>query len=268
VNAHSAAATRYAPGVIQAQDHDDVGTHRSTGMLRIVGRHTVTPKMLRLTAAVDSPHLPFDPACPNQVLRLSPPAQLPDGVTSGARPPSRTYTIRRYDDASGTLDIDVALHGDGPFVRWASAAQPGDTIAFTGPRPHAVPAFDGDAVLMVSDETGLPAVASLLESAPSGLPIHVFVEVAEATEEQALPTDAQATVAWLHRDGAPAGTTGALERAGRALDWPDGRVEVWVAGETSEVRTVRRLFATERGVARPDIHAYGYWRLGRSGSPG
>jgi NADPH-dependent ferric siderophore reductase len=223
--------------------------------------------MLRLTAAIEEPHLAFDPACPNQVLRLSPPAEIPHGATSGARPPSRTYTIRRYDRASGELDIDVVLHGDGPFVRWASAARPGDTIAFTGPRPHAVPSFSGDALVMVSDETGLPAVAALLEVAPSGLPVYAFIEIADAAEEQPVTTEADVNVRWLHREGAAAGTVGALERAVRNLDWPGGRVEVWVAGETSEVRAVRRFAAVERGVARADIHAYGYWRLGRSGSP-
>ncbi len=223
--------------------------------------------MLRLTGEIDVEHLPVDPSCPNQVLRLSPPADLAATATSGARPPSRTYTIRRYDEPSGRLDIDVVLHGDGPFVRWATAAEPGDTIPFTGPRPHAVPSFDGDALVMASDETGLPAVASLLEAAQAGLAVHAFVEVADAAEEQPIDTGADLDVRWLHRDGASAGTTGALERSVQELTWPDGRVVVWVAGETSQVRTIRRFAAAERGVARSDIHAYGYWRLGRSGSP-
>jgi NADPH-dependent ferric siderophore reductase len=243
-----------------------VETPTSNGLLRVIGSELVTPKMLRLGVVVDSPHLPLDPACPNQVLRLSPPAEIPEGVTSGARPPSRTYTIRRYDEASGRLEIDVVLHGEGPFVRWARAADAGDTIAFTGPRPHAVPSFGGDALVMGSDETGLPAVAALLESAPSGLPIYAFIEIADEAEEQPLPTHAALTLQWLHRDGAPAGTTGALETSLRSLHWPAGRVEVWVAGETTEVRAIRRL-AGERGVARQDLHAYGYWRRGRAGSP-
>lgn len=253
--------------VMEAQRLSGVETQRSNGLLRVVDSVMLTPRMLRLTAAVDVAHLPFDPSCPNQVLRLMPPVDVVVGGTSGARPPSRTYTIRRYDDASARVDIDVVLHGDGPFVHWALAAGPGDTIGFTGPRPHAVPSFDSDALVMVSDETGLPAVAALLEVTPAGLPAHAFVEVADAAEEQSLPSGGDLRLRWLHRDGAPAGTTGALEGAVRELRWPSGRIEVWVAGETSEVRAVRRFAATERGVARRDIHAYGYWRLGRSGSP-
>ncbi|WP_162450404.1 SIP domain-containing protein [Phytoactinopolyspora mesophila] len=243
-------------------------THTPNGLLRLIDSERVTPTMLRLAFVVDSPHLPFELSCPNQVLRLSPPAELPDGATSGARPPSRTYTIRRYDAVSGRLEVDVVLHGEGPFVRWALAADKHDTIAFTGPRPHAVPSFDADALIMVSDETGLPAAASLLEAAPAGLPVHAFIEIADAAEEQQLTTAAELSLRWLHRDGAPAGTTVSLENAVRSMDWPAGRVELWVAGETTEVRAVRRFAASERGVARPDIHAYGYWRRGRAGSPG
>ncbi|WP_162606443.1 siderophore-interacting protein [Jiangella asiatica] len=239
----------------------------STGRLRVVGSAAVTPAMLRLTLAIDAPHLPLDPSCPNLVLRLSPPADVDTGGTSGARPPSRTYTIRRLDAAAGTVDIDVVLHGDGLFVRWARDARPGDTIDFTGPRPHAVPSFEADALVMLSDETGLPAVAAILEAASPGLPVLAVVEVPDAGEEQVVESPAVVDLRWLHRDRTPAGTTGGLERAARSLPWPAGAVDVWVAGETSEVRAVRRFAAAERGVARDRLHAFGYWRRGRAGSP-
>lgn len=224
--------------------------------------------MLRVRAVVEQSHLPFDPGCPNQVLRLSPPVPIDTGPTNGARPPSRTYTVRRYDPESAQVDLDVVLHGDGPFVRWAESAKPGDTISFTGPRPHAVPSFDADAVVMASDETGLPALAALLEAAPAGLPVIACLEVADAAEEQEFATAAELTVHWRHRDGAPAGTTGVLGDALRSLDWPSGDVQLWVAGETSEVRAIRRFAASDRGVPRGSIHAYGYWRRGRADAEG
>ena len=241
----------------------------SVGRLRVTASTPLTPAMLRLTVAVDEPHLPLDPSGPNQVLRLSPPD--PDAgalATSGARPASRTYTVRRADPGSGLLDIDVALHGDGLFVRWACAAAPGDLLDFTGPRPHAVPSFEADAVVMATDETGLPALAAVVEAAPSGLAVHAVVEVPDAAEEQPLVSAADLRVTWLHRDGAAAGTTGALERAIRSLDWPAGAVDVWIAGEAGEVRAARRFAQIERGVERERLHAFGYWRLGRAGSPG
>ncbi|TDC53742.1 siderophore-interacting protein [Jiangella ureilytica] len=246
-------------------------TRGPSGRLRITELTPLTPAMLRLTAAVEQPHLPLDPDCPNQVLRLSPPgpdtAAASAVATSGARPASRTYTIRRADPASGLIDIDVALHGDGLFVRWVRGAAPGDLLDFTGPRPHAVPSFDADAVVMAADETGLPALAAVVEAAPAGLAVHAVVEVPDAAEEQQLTSPADLRVTWLHRDGAPAGTTGALERAVRSLPWPEGAVDVWIAGEAGEVRAIRRVAVAERDVERRRIHAFGYWRLGRAGSP-
>jgi NADPH-dependent ferric siderophore reductase len=240
----------------------------SAGRLRVAALTPLTPAMVRLTVAVEEPHLPLDPDCPNQVLRLSPPD--PDAAavaTSGARPASRTYTIRRADPGSGLIDVDVALHGDGLFVRWVRGAAPGDLLDFTGPRPHAVPSFEADAVVMATDETGLPALAAVAEAAPAGLAVHAVVEVPDAAEEQPLTSPADLRVTWLHRDGAPAGTTGGLERAVRSLPWPAGAVDVWVAGEASEVRAIRRVAVAERDVERRRIHAFGYWRLGRAGSP-
>ncbi|TDD67296.1 siderophore-interacting protein [Jiangella aurantiaca] len=241
----------------------------SAGRLRVTSVEPLTPAMLRLTVEVEQPHLPLDPSCPNQVLRLSPVgAEADAGALSGARPASRTYTIRRADPASGLIDLDVVLHGDGLFVRWARSAAPGDALDFTGPRPHAVPSLAADAVIMAADETGLPALAAVAEAAPAGLPVHAVIEVADAAEEQPLASSADLRVTWLHRDGAPAGTTGALERAVRSLPWPGGAVDVWVAGEAGEVRAIRRFASNERGVERDRLHAFGYWRLGRAGSPG
>ena len=244
-------------------------TRGTSGRLRVTEVTPLTPAMLRLTVAVEEPHLPPDPSCPNQVLRLSPPAPSGAGTDplTGARPASRTYTIRRADPATGLLDLDVVLHGDGLFVRWARSAAPGDALDFTGPRPHAVPSFAAGAVVMATDETGLPALAAIAEAAPADLPIHAVVEVADAAEEQPLRSAADLQISWRHRDGAAAGTTGALEHAVRALPWPAGAVDVWVAGEAGEVRSIRRFAAAERGVPRERLHAFGYWRRGRAGSP-
>lgn len=246
----------------------------TTGRLRVTAVAPLTPAMLRLTAEIEEPHLPLDPSCPNQVLRLSPPAGRADyaGTTgalalSAARPASRTYTIRRSDPVTGQIDLDVVLHGDGLFAGWARSARPGDALDFTGPRPHAVPSFTADGVIMAADETGLPALAAVAEAAPAGLPVHAVVEVADAAEEQPLLSAADLRVTWLHRDGARSGTTGALERTARSLPWPGGAVDVWVAGEAGEVRAIRRFASIERGVERDRLHAFGYWRLGRAGSP-
>ena len=44
--------------------------------------------------------------------------------------------------------------------------------------------------------------------------------------------------------------------------WPGGRVGAFVHGEAGAVKEVRRHLRLERGVARADLSASGYWRIG------
>lgn len=46
----------------------------------------------------------------------------------------------------------------------------------------------------------------------------------------------------------------------RAEPLPAGRPYVWLAGEASAVRGLRRHLVEERGVDRRSVHFTGYWR--------
>ena len=48
-------------------------------------------------------------------------------------PVVRTYTPRRFDQASGTLEVQFVLHGDGAASEWAERATAGDQLAIGGP---------------------------------------------------------------------------------------------------------------------------------------
>ena len=135
---------------------------------------------------------------------------LPDAQ----RPPMRTYTIRDLRPASAEVDVEFVLHGDnGPASRWAMQARPGDRLAMTAP----VAATDAAPVgfewkpprgvrriLVVADETALPAAAGILEelATRSDRPlIQALFEVPKGGDEQTLTPTAQ--VRWLPRDAAP-----------------------------------------------------------------
>lgn len=65
---------------------------------------------------------------------------------------------------------------------------------------------------------------------------------------------------WLVRDeGAPAATA-----AVEAAELPGGTPYVWIAGESSQVRAVRRHLVRERGFDRGRVTFVGYWRRGMS----
>ena len=63
------------------------------------------------------------------------PEFLPEGqaIPDDARPSVRTYTPRRFDAATGTLEIQFVLHGAGPASEWAERVGAGDKLAVAGP---------------------------------------------------------------------------------------------------------------------------------------
>lgn len=78
----------------------------------------------------------------------------------------RRYTIRRSDPVSGTLEIEVVLHGSGPFARWASNATVGDRIQGIGPRGVIGLKPDAPHHLFAGDESAEPAINVMIEALP------------------------------------------------------------------------------------------------------
>jgi NADPH-dependent ferric siderophore reductase len=175
----------------------------------------------------------------------------------------RRYTSRRQDPAAGEVDVDFVLHGDGPAAAWAAAAVPGDVLGV------ASSAALGDApagwLLLVGDETALPAISRILGAAAPGTRGVALVEVAGPEEEQPLPAPAGVEVRWLHRAGVEPGTGTLLVDAVAALERPPGDdVFAWVAAESAAVRAVRADLRGRWGLRRGQHHAIGYWRRGRA----
>jgi NADPH-dependent ferric siderophore reductase len=206
--------------------------------------------------------------------RPTQPAQGPDGPIwpqDKPKPAMRDYTPRRYDPTVGELSIEFVLHDvggpqGGPASEWAAQATPGQWLGIGGPRGSMLIPDDYDGYLLVGDESALPAIARRLEEMRPGTPAVVLIEVADAAEQRHLPTAAQAAVTWLHRNGAPAGTTRLLADAVGAQKLPPGDVHAWIAGEIETARTLRRLLMEQAGMARAHVHAAGYWRIGEAAS--
>ncbi|MFG2052528.1 siderophore-interacting protein [Micromonospora sp. NPDC048930] len=182
----------------------------------------------------------------------------------------RSYTIRAQRPDRAEVDVDFVRHGDGgPATRWAGRACPGDPVLLLGPAVaddrsvRFQPPAGADAVLLVADETALPAVGGILDWLPAGTPVRAFVEVPAAADIQPLPTAARAEVTWLVRGGTAPGT-GLLADTLRAARLPGATPYAWVAGEAGMVRAVRRHLVGERGLDRRRVTFAGYWRRGAS----
>lgn len=190
---------------------------------------------------------------------------FPDGTLNADGAPNmlgRDFTPRRYDSAAGTLEIDFALHDAGPATRWAAQARPGDQLALGGPRGSFIIPTAFDWHLLIGDETGLPAISRRLAELPAGARAIVVGEVDGPADELAFDTQADASVAWAHRDGAAPGANDVLAKALARLKLPSGDFYAWVACESLTAKALRRQLIAECGANPKWLRAAGYWRSG------
>ncbi|MFB9777728.1 siderophore-interacting protein [Brevibacterium otitidis] len=173
----------------------------------------------------------------------------------------RDYTVRWFDAEAGLLDVDFVLHDHGVAGRWAASAAPGDRLGALGPRGAFLIKDVYPWYVLAADETALPALARWVEGLRDGVPVCAYIEVDGPQSHIALPTRADLTTVWCHRNGAPAGSTELLSEAIIAHDYPDREGFVWVAGEALSIRAARR-FVKEAGFSRDHWDVDGYWRRG------
>ncbi|MFH8425081.1 SIP domain-containing protein [Streptomyces sp. NPDC018038] len=176
------------------------------------------------------------------------------------RPVAKDYTPVRHDPEAGEIDFDFVRHDGGIASTWAERAEPGDSAWIAGPKMSHSHPEGADWLLVVGDETALPAIGRWLAEMPEGTKARVFIEIGDDSHRQELPTRADAEIVWLSREGAPAGTTDLLEQAVRTAEWLPGTVFAWVAGETLTLKGIRRHLVAERRIPRDHTHITGYWR--------
>jgi NADPH-dependent ferric siderophore reductase len=178
---------------------------------------------------------------------------------------TRTYTVRDYDSTACRLSLDFVVHGDaGVAATWAASAEPGDELLLRGPGGGYTPSPEADWHLLVGDESVIPAIAVSLQRIPSGVPVHVVVEVEGPEHEQSLNTDGDLHLTWLHRTHRPGEDPELLCSAVRDLDLPPGQGQAFVHGEASAVLLVRRHLVRERHLTAGSLSATGYWKLRRT----
>ncbi|QIK77286.1 siderophore-interacting protein [Nocardioides piscis] len=222
----------------------------------------------------------------------------------------RTYTIRdvRGADAATTIVVDIVLHleGDavGPGSTWAASATVGDRLVLLAPRrgfPYGGIEFApplGAELLMVADETAVPAVCAVLEQLPASATGAVFMEVPLSADVLPVVAPAGVSVTWLPRDGEPLGrrlhdaVVAHLGLPGATLDVTADEVDpdlwetpsysssgedvapvrvvgheldglyAWIAGESAVVTGLRRHLVKDLHVERSQVAFMGYWRRG------
>jgi len=177
------------------------------------------------------------------------------------RPIGAYYTLRQWRPEVSELDMWFVLHGDqGAASAWAGRAKPGDPVALWGPRTAYNPPADTDWYLLSGDETGMPAIATILETLPPSSTVRAFIEVNGHDDHVPLVESPTFDVTWLHRGDQPAGTTTLLADAVKAMAWPGGAPYVWGGGESRSMTAIRKYVRHQVGLEREAVSLVAYWR--------
>ncbi len=194
---------------------------------------------------------------------------VPAVTDGGIRPPergeviSRDYTplaFRPAGDGPAELDIDFVLHGDiGPASAWAGRARRGDELAIAGPRGSLLVPEGIGRLVLVADETALPAASRWLDATRGlGIPVDALLGVADdAVERYLSDVPSRASIHWLHSAG-----EGWIEAALRVLAPFDERTFLFLAGEATALIPLRRYLRRELGLPAERVSVSGYWKHG------
>ena len=177
----------------------------------------------------------------------------------------RTYTPRRYDPATRTLEIQFLLHGTGPASEWAQRAKPGDKLAVAGPGGRFSLEPAAGHWWLAADESAIPAVGTLLEALPETTAADVHIEV-DGPDDEVEFTDLGQDHDQLAPPRRPDAFGAELADAARAATIPDG-ARVWVACEAAAMRDIRRYLIAERHLPPSSLVTRGYWRTGEQNHP-
>jgi NADPH-dependent ferric siderophore reductase len=211
---------------------------------RVISREQLSPHLVRIV--LDVPAF-VSTGIPDEWVGLVVPGQFQ----------SRYYTVRSH--LAGRLTLDVVVHETGLVTEWAAREEiVGETVTITEPKGSFELPPGAQWLMLVGDLTALPAMARI--ASETVLPTRVWAEVPEADElTDYLP--ASADVTWL------AGPGDRLAATVEGLDWPDGEGYFWMAGESAQMRAIRKHLMRERQLPSHSYDVMGYWRSSTGRQP-
>ncbi|WP_027056941.1 siderophore-interacting protein [Mesorhizobium erdmanii] len=280
VAGHVAQHLGTASGLRWQGDGRDAGTPVFFREITVMSSTRISPRMQRLRFSGHDLGR-FAHGGLHMRLLLPPPGRLPVWPMVGADGllvwPSgedaltiRVYTIRAIDAASGWLDVDFVLHPgqNTPPAAFARNARAGDVIGMIGPGGGDAP--EAESLLLIGDDTALPAIGRILEHLPPSTRAEAIIEVDGPDDRIALPQGDNIDVTWVFRHGRAAGAAGLLpaalrERGHMAL--ADG-LFVWAGCEFADFREIRKIVRKEWGLPRDQHLVTAYWRRGAPGENG
>jgi len=203
----------------------------------VTRREQLSPHLVRL--ALQCPGLPST-GIPDEWVGLIVPGQFQ----------VRYYTVRSLVDDE--LVLDVVLHDVGLVTEWVSGNCVGDRVTVRAAQGSYAPPPGAGWLLLVGDLTAMPAMARISET--TTLPTRVWAEVPDDLPGY-LPEGPEVT--WLPP---PVDGQSLLAEVVEQIDWPEGEGYFWMAGESAQMRAIRKHLMRERCLPNTAYDVMGYWR--------
>ncbi len=183
----------------------------------------------------------------------------------------RTYTPRFFNPDTNELTVEFVLHGNGLASTWAAQAQVGDPLTVAGPGGGMDIPEPLKTMVMLVDESAIPAAGTVLEALPADCTPIIICEVEDDREQRALSSIIEVEPTWLFRQEKAARPGLLLENylpnlLATVKDFDD--VLWWMACEANTMRRMRsQLLNQKEAVSKDRLVSRGYWKSGASNHP-
>ena len=168
------------------------------------------------------------------------------------------YTIRNFSEDE--IKMWFVLHShSGNLGNWAEKAKTGDQAILWGPRSMFSPSKKFSHLILIADETGIPAMKVISENNKNFSKCTTFYEVID--ESCQIPTKGENNIFenWIYREGDEPGEGEKLLDSLKVYELPKNDFYIFGAGEARQMMKIRKFFKN-KGVAKEQMHITGYWK--------
>jgi NADPH-dependent ferric siderophore reductase len=217
----------------------------------VLRREQLTPHLVRLTLGGAGLQGFGSTGIPDEWVGLVVPQQFQ----------SRYYTVRSWDGSE--LVLDVVVHEVGLVTEWAARECVGETVTVTEPKGSFAMPDSAEWLLLVGDLTAMPAMARIAETVGrdrlDSRRVRIWAEVpdAEVLRGSGYLPEGVDDVTWL---APPGDGQSDLAAVVEGIDWPAGDGYFWMAGESAQMRAIRKHLMRERRLPSAAYDVMGYWR--------
>ena len=182
----------------------------------------------------------------------------------------RTYTPRSFNPETNELTVEFVHHGSSLASTWAAQAQVGESLTIAGPGGGMDIPDTLTMMVMLVDESAIPAAGAVLEALPASCKPIIICEVEDASEQRSLSSSIEVTPTWLFRQEKTAGPGRLLEsHLSDVLTYIKDSEDIfwWIACEANAMRRMRSKLLNQHNVSKNRLVSRGYWKLETSNHP-